>query len=76
MFTRSLVLLITTYQRTLSPDHGLLRGLFPAGVCRFEPTCSEYTRQAILQSGWLGLWRGMRRVARCNPWHSGGFDPV
>ena len=70
------MLLIVIYQRTLSPDHGLVRALFPAGVCRFEPTCSEYTRQALKQRGWPGLWLSLRRVARCNPFHPGGFDPV
>lgn len=61
--------LIRVYRATLSP---LLRG-----SCRFEPSCSMYTEQAIDRYGLLrGAWLGGRRIARCHPWHPGGFDPV
>ena len=43
--------------------------------CRFYPTCSVYTSKAIEKYGAKkGLWRGMRRILRCNPWHEGGID--
>ena len=45
--------------------------------CRFEPSCSRYTEQAILKHGLVrGSWMGMKRIARCGPWNPGGFDPV
>ncbi len=61
--------LIRFYQRTLS------RVLPPS--CRFTPTCSEYTAQAIEAYGLLrGGWMGARRICRCHPWSEGGDDPV
>jgi putative membrane protein insertion efficiency factor len=60
---------IRIYQLTLSP---LL-----APSCRFHPTCSEYTREAVLRYGLMrGAWLGLKRLARCHPWHGGGYDPV
>jgi len=57
------------YQWVVSP-------LLPS-ACRFHPTCSEYMRQAVLRHGALkGTWMGLRRLARCHPFHEGGFDPV
>jgi putative membrane protein insertion efficiency factor len=67
---------IRVYQQTLSPDHGLLKALFPAGVCRFDPTCSEYMHEALKQHGWRGLLLGLRRLTRCHPLAPGGHDPV
>lgn len=69
--------LIRFYQRTLSFDHGPLKHRYPVGFCRFTPTCSEYTYQAIEKYGFckgsaLGFWR----ICRCNPWNKGGEDPV
>ncbi|PIV62338.1 membrane protein insertion efficiency factor YidD, partial [Candidatus Roizmanbacteria bacterium CG01_land_8_20_14_3_00_33_9] len=46
-------------------------------VCRFHPTCSQYTYQAVEKYGSLkGLWLGFKRIIRCHPWNKGGFDPV
>jgi putative membrane protein insertion efficiency factor len=57
------------YQKFISP------GLPPS--CRFYPTCSEYTLQAIAKYGALkGTWLGIKRVGRCHPFHPGGYDPV
>lgn len=68
--------LIRGYQTTLSPDHGALKVFFPGGVCRFEPTCSQYMSQALVVHGWRGLGLGLRRILRCHPWVAGGHDPV
>lgn len=61
--------LIRFYQRLLSP------ALPPS--CRFTPTCSEYSYEAIDRYGALrGGWLGFRRIVRCHPWNPGGHDPV
>lgn len=63
------VVLLRGYKRYLSP-------LLPP-ACRFYPTCSEYAREAIERYGVLkGGWLGLRRVARCHPFHPGGIDLV
>ena len=69
--------LIRLYQRTLSPDHGWLKARHPHGFCRFQPTCSQYTYQAVERFGvFKGTYLGLRRILRCHPWSQGGPDPV
>ncbi len=65
---RLLIAATRVYQWTLSPLIGQR--------CRFEPTCSAYFIQAIEKYGAVrGAWRGVRRICRCHPFHSGGYDP-
>ena len=67
--TRAALFAIRAYQHTLSP-------LF-AGSCRYYPSCSHYTYQAVERYGWLrGSWMGIRRISRCHPFAKGGYDPV
>lgn len=50
---------------------------FLPSACRFEPTCSEYTRQAVEKHGAVrGSWLGLKRILRCQPFSKGGYDPV
>ncbi|MEP7105915.1 MAG: membrane protein insertion efficiency factor YidD [Chloroflexota bacterium] len=66
---RLLAALIRAYQLTLSP-------LLPAS-CRFHPSCSQYTLEAVRKYGAArGGWLGIRRLVRCHPFNPGGFDPV
>jgi putative membrane protein insertion efficiency factor len=67
--SRLLLALIRAYRYLLSPWWGR--------SCRFHPTCSEYAAEAIERHGASrGAWLAVRRIARCHPWHAGGFDPV
>lgn len=60
---------IKIYQKFISP-------MFPP-ACRFFPTCSQYSADAIAQYGIIkGIYLGIRRLLRCHPFHPGGYDPV
>ena len=63
-----LVLLVRLYQFTLSPLLG--------GRCRFDPSCSQYFIEAVRKYGAIrGSAKGFWRLARCHPFHPGGYDP-
>ena len=65
-----LLVLIRLYQKSISPT-------LPANTCKFYPSCSHYSYQAIYKYGFLkGLVMTLWRVLRCNPFSQGGFDPV
>jgi putative membrane protein insertion efficiency factor len=64
-----LIAIIRAYQYLLSPLLG--------NHCRFYPSCSQYTAEAIAVHGaGRGIWLGARRLSKCHPWHVGGYDPV
>ncbi len=66
---RGLRLVVRGYQRFISPV------LPPA--CRFAPSCSQYAVDALTRHGAVrGSWLALKRIARCHPWHPGGYDPV
>jgi hypothetical protein len=60
---------LQAYKFAISP-------LLPS-ACRYYPSCSDYMREAVERHGARkGIWMGLRRLARCHPFHSGGSDPV
>ncbi|MEP7058624.1 MAG: membrane protein insertion efficiency factor YidD [Caldimonas sp.] len=66
---RILIGIVRGYRLLLSPWLGT--------SCRFEPTCSAYTLEALeLHGAAAGAYLGLRRIGRCHPWCAGGFDPV
>jgi len=65
--------LLNYYKRVFSP---ILTQLF-GHACRFSPTCGEYTIEAVRRKGILsGLYLGIKRIARCNPFSKPGYDPL
>lgn len=63
------IFLIKIYQWVISPMIG--------PKCRYTPTCSHYTLEAIRKYGpFKGTWLGMKRISRCHPWGGSGYDPV
>jgi putative membrane protein insertion efficiency factor len=66
---RLLLALLRGYQYAVRPQLG--------ANCRFYPGCSDLACEAVERHGALGVtWLAIRRVARCHPWHPGGYDPV
>ena len=64
-----IILLIRFYQICISP-------MFPPR-CRFYPTCSQYALEAVQKKGAVkGSWMALKRILKCHPFHSGGYDPV
>lgn len=64
-----LLIPIKFYQLFISPLLG--------NHCRFSPTCSQYSYDSIKQYGFFnGLNLSIKRIGKCHPWHTGGFDPV
>ncbi|MDA8948643.1 membrane protein insertion efficiency factor YidD [Flavobacteriaceae bacterium] len=64
-----LLLLIKGYQILISP-------LLPPS-CRFQPTCSQYSKEALLKYGLLkGGWTAIKRISKCHPWGGSGYDPI
>lgn len=65
---QALIALIRVYQMGISPLIG--------ANCKYTPTCSQYTIEAIRKYGmWKGGFKGAWRILRCNPWSRGGYDP-
>ena len=63
------VVFLRFYKRWISP-------LLPS-ACRFYPTCSDYMREAVEKHGaGRGIYLGLKRLAKCHPFHAGGYDPV
>ena len=66
-----ILILIKFYKKHLSLDNKGIK------VCRYTPTCSEYTYQAVEKYGAVkGSFMGIKRIIRCNPFSKGGYDPV
>lgn len=68
MLKKFLIKLISLYQKI---------SMLKPPVCRFYPTCSEYTKLAIIKYGVVkGLWLGIKRISKCHPLNPGGYDPL
>jgi putative component of membrane protein insertase Oxa1/YidC/SpoIIIJ protein YidD len=63
------IVALAIYQRTLSPDHGLMRHAFPYGVCRHSPTCSAYAMEELRSNVLpVALINIAKRILTCHPW--------
>ena len=69
--------IIRFYQNLFSLDHSFWARDLPIGACRYQPTCSEYSHQAIGKYGiFRGWYLGIKRILRCHPLAKGGYDPL
>lgn len=76
-FKKTVIGIIKLYQKTLSFDHGPFKYLYPHGFCRFYPSCSNYSIEAINKYGIIkGGFKSIWRIIRCNPFNKGGNDPL
>ncbi len=75
---KTILIFIRFYQKTSFFHNYFFRLFFISDrVCRFTPTCSQYTYEAVEKYGALkGTWLGFKRIIRCHPWSKGGHDPV
>lgn len=69
---------IRVYQKSGLVRSTILKNLYLSdSACKFQPTCSEYTYQAVEKYGSLkGILLGLKRIIRCHPWAKGGYDPL
>jgi hypothetical protein len=75
LIKKAILKVIKLYQKTLSFDHGWLAPQYPYGHCRYYPSCSEYSYQAIDKHGvFKGALMGFWRILRCHPFSKGGID--
>jgi putative membrane protein insertion efficiency factor len=69
ILTYPLIFLVRFYQTAISP--------FTPATCRYSPTCSQYTLEALQKHGaFYGSWLSIKRIVSCNPWGGSGYDPV
>ncbi|OIO46761.1 MAG: membrane protein insertion efficiency factor YidD [Parcubacteria group bacterium CG1_02_37_51] len=77
LLKQTILLIIKIYQKTISPDTGVLKVFYPFGACRYYPTCSEYCYQAVNKHGVIkGVGAGVKRLLKCHPLSKGGYDPI
>ncbi len=78
MFKKLSLSLIRYYQRSKFIHQFIGKSIFLSDKnCRFDPTCSEFTYQAVKKYGVvIGIWKGFKRIIRCHPWGGFGYDPL
>ncbi len=78
MLAKLVIWLLLLYQKTISPDHGfIVRMIKSSWGCRFYPSCSVYSIEALQKYNFLkGIFLSFKRLIRCHPWQTGGYDPL